>query len=120
MDQDKNSFEIVGTVERVSSAKSGKVWYFIVKENGAVTRRHDLKFFRAMPGYDRGDRVRVTGRIGYTKIDGIPKEQGRDGKEYDRWFPELIGEACDVLSERQASLPATEASAARPDDDIPF
>lgn len=124
MDQDKNSFEIVGTVDRVGGAKSGKVSYLTVKEAGAFTRRHDVKFFTAAPRCERGDRVRVTGRIGYTKVDGMPPERGKNGKDYDRWFPELVGEACEVLSERQGALPTSWATPApkppEDDDNIPF
>lgn len=117
---DKAEFEVVGTIERINGARSGKVSWLRIRVRGQVANdvSHDIKVFQALPGFAVGDGVRVTGRLGREKIEGA-KEIGKNGREYDKWATMLVGERVVELEPGQGEIPATKGGPP-PGDDIPF
>lgn len=123
---DKAEFEIVGTVKSWYADRAGKVIRFTVTVKGGVREKYlDLKYFGALPKYNKGDRVRIVGEPGSEKLLGVT-EQGKDGRTYDKWAPMLVATHIEALSRAQATIPGVNDNARerpgreRNDDDIPF
>lgn len=85
----------------------------------------DVMCFHRPPPLEKGDRIHVVGRISSQKSG--QKEIGKNGREYDKWVPLLIGETIELLGEAQRRIPGTGTRAANDNaraqndiDDIPF
>lgn len=125
-DSDKADFEVVGTIGTFFPDRAGKVVRFSVRVRGVRESIIDLKYFGTLPGYSKGDRVRVTGNVSSEK-SGMT-EQGRNGKTYDKWVPLLAARKVEILGRVQGSIPGGANDnarggarrAANGDDDIPF
>lgn len=119
--KEKADFEVVGTIERINGARSGKVSYLTVRVRGVAANdvRHDIKVFHSLASFSPGDGVRVTGRLGREKIEGA-KEIGKNGREYDKWAPMLVGERVEELEKGQGEIAGTATKPDPSDDPIPF
>lgn len=100
-------FEIEGDVEKIHSA--ARITHLRLKTGGEFTKYLDVKMFRPVNDVGRGDRVRITGDLGNTKLDGY-QERGKDGRMYDKRVTELIGRDIEVLGPGQGRIPGTEPS----------
>lgn len=121
-DRDGALLDIVGSVQRVF--RGPKATRLAIKcETSPRLTFVDVVCFHRPPDIERGDRIHVSGRISSEKSG--QKEIGKNGREYDKWVPMLIGEAVELLGEAQARIPGTGTRAANDNaqqdiDDIPF
>lgn len=125
---DKAEFEIIGTISQFSPDRAGKIVRFSVRVRGLEREKVlDLKYFGVLPGFNRGDRVRVNGEPASEKLPGVT-EQGKNGRIYDKWVPMLVARRVEALESAQASINGLAAAndnsqrraSTGTDDDIPF
>lgn len=120
MNEDKSEFDVTGTISRINVRQ--RMTHLSVRVGGVKEQFTDIKFFRQLAGYERGERVRVTGRIGSEKLADY-KETGRDGKQYDKWVVLLVGEKVESLGKQQGDLEGVDRAprgGGGGSDDIPF
>ncbi len=121
-------FDIRGTVQRVGRGPKA-TFYSLKCDTGARTMFVDVVFlYRPSLEIQPGDRVHISGNISAEKSQ--QKEIGKNGREYDKWYPRLIGEKIELLSAAQARIagtgsrnePANDNSFIKTeiDDDLPF
>lgn len=119
---DHVTLDAIGTVQRIfRSPKATRI--ALKSETSPRMSFVDIICFHQVPRIEKGDRVLIKGRISSEK-SGV-KETGKNGKEYDKWIPLLIGESVELLGEAQARIPGTgnryqPANDNNGDDDIPF